>query len=123
MNSLSKASQINNCLGFVRGQQMILDAELAEFYGVPVRRLNEQLSHNLIKFPADFAFQFSFVEWTTLWPQIAVAQAQVAEGQKPLPNWSQFATSSRLRPGAQTALHRSHVSHRRSQASRRSEAR
>ncbi len=100
MSSLPTASRINNCIVTVRGQKVILDADLAEFYGIPVKRLNEQLSRNLNKFPADFAFQLSFVEWATLRSQLAAAQTQATESQKHQPNWSQFATSSKLRRGA-----------------------
>ncbi len=37
----------------VRGQRVLLDADLAERYGVSTRRLNEQVRRNLQRFPAD----------------------------------------------------------------------
>jgi hypothetical protein len=40
----------------IRGQKVMLDRDLAELYGVPTRRLNEQLRRNLDRFPEDFAF-------------------------------------------------------------------
>lgn len=38
---------------------VILDADLAEFYGVPTKRLNEQVRRNAERFPADFMFQLN----------------------------------------------------------------
>ncbi|WP_426171287.1 ORF6N domain-containing protein [Pseudoduganella sp. R-34] len=40
----------------VRGQKVIIDADLAQLYGVTTKRLNEQLRRNLVRFPADFMF-------------------------------------------------------------------
>ena len=44
---------------YVRNVQVMLDRDLAELYGVPVKRLNEQVKRNLGRFPADFMFQLS----------------------------------------------------------------
>jgi reverse gyrase len=41
----------------IRGVKVIVDADLAEFYGVPTKRLNEQVKRNVDRFPADFMFQ------------------------------------------------------------------
>ena len=43
----------------LRGQKVILDADLAELYGVPTKRLNEQVKRNADRFPKDFLFQLS----------------------------------------------------------------
>jgi len=43
----------------VRGQKAILDADLAELYGVTTKRLNQQVSRNRGRFPEDFMFQLS----------------------------------------------------------------
>jgi hypothetical protein len=40
----------------IRGQKVILDADLARIYGVPTKRLNEQVRRNADRFPPDFAF-------------------------------------------------------------------
>ena len=37
----------------LRGQRMIVDADLAALYGVPTKRLNEQVQRNVDRFPAD----------------------------------------------------------------------
>ena len=46
----------------LRNQKIILDSELAELYGVKVKRLNEQVKRNTERFPRDFMFQLSPAE-------------------------------------------------------------
>ena len=43
----------------IRGQQVMLDCDLAEIYGYEVKRLNEQVKRNSARFPEDFMFQLS----------------------------------------------------------------
>lgn len=43
----------------IRGQRVMLDADLAELYGVSTKRLNEQVRRNRSRFPADFMFQLT----------------------------------------------------------------
>jgi hypothetical protein len=43
----------------IRDEKVIVDADLAEFYGVPTKRLNEQVKRNKGRFPDDFMFQLS----------------------------------------------------------------
>lgn len=43
----------------LRGQRVMIDADLAELYGVPTRRLNEQVKRNAGRFPPDFMFQLT----------------------------------------------------------------
>ena len=43
----------------LRGQRVILDADLAKLYGVTTRRLNEQVRRNIERFPEDFMFQLT----------------------------------------------------------------
>ncbi len=47
---------------FIRGEKVILDADLAAFYGVPTKRLNEQVKRNKGRFPADFMFELTGIE-------------------------------------------------------------
>ncbi len=49
----------------------MLDSDLAEIYGVPTKRLNEQVKRNLDRFPDDFMFQLNQEEWENLKSQIA----------------------------------------------------
>lgn len=43
----------------IRGQKVMIDADLAALYGVATKRLNEQVKRNIDRFPADFMFQLS----------------------------------------------------------------
>jgi len=54
--------QIEPWILLIRGQKVILDADLAELYGVPTKRLNEQVKRNRARFPADFVFQLTVEE-------------------------------------------------------------
>ena len=43
----------------IRNHKVLLDADLATIYGVPTRRLNEQVKRNADRFPEDFIFQLT----------------------------------------------------------------
>lgn len=81
-----------------RGHAVILDSDLAALYGVPVKRLNEQVRRNKERFPEHFMFQLTDAEWQSLRSQIATASTGRIR--------SQFATASkrniRYRPYAFT---------------------
>jgi hypothetical protein len=51
----------------------MLDADLAELYGVETRRLNEQISRNRGRFPEDFMFQLTAEEFANLKSQFATS--------------------------------------------------
>lgn len=57
-----KVGQIEQRILLVRGDKVIIDADLAEFYGVPTKRLNEQVKRNHERFPEDFMFQLNLEE-------------------------------------------------------------
>jgi phage regulator Rha-like protein len=57
----------------LRGQRVILDADLAALYEVSTKRLNEQVKRNADRFPAEFAFQPTRQELTNLRSQIATS--------------------------------------------------
>jgi hypothetical protein len=46
----------------LRGLRVMLDADLAEVYGVTTKRLNEQVKRNIDRFPPDFMFKLTEVE-------------------------------------------------------------
>jgi len=65
---------IENTIVAIRGQKVILDSDLARVYGVPTKRLNEQVRRNKDRFPSDFVFQLNQTETTLLMrSQIATA--------------------------------------------------
>ncbi|MEI6167699.1 MAG: ORF6N domain-containing protein [bacterium] len=58
----------------LRGQAVILDTNLAELYGVPVKRLNQQVTRNRERFPDHFCFQLTDTEWQALRLQNATSK-------------------------------------------------
>lgn len=84
----------------VRGQKVMLDTDLAELYGVPTRRLNEQVRRNLKRFPADFMFQLTGEEAGGLRSQIAISNTEVEASQSLR---SQNVTSNAKRGGRRYA--------------------
>ena len=65
---------IKNKIHTIRGVQVMLDSDLAELYEVPVKRLNEQVRRNIERFPQDFMFQISELEYELLRSQNATAK-------------------------------------------------
>jgi hypothetical protein len=57
---------------FIRDQKVMIDTDLAELYGVPTFRLNEQVKRNRKRFPEDFMFQLTPDEYRFLTSQIAI---------------------------------------------------
>lgn len=58
----------------LRHQRVILDADIARLYGVPVKRLNEQVKRNQERFPSDFMFQLTEKEKSALRSQFATSK-------------------------------------------------
>ena len=65
MNKIVKIKSIKNKIYVIRGQQVMLDVDLAEIYGYEVKRLNEQVKRNIERFPEDFVFQLDAKEIPT----------------------------------------------------------
>ena len=57
----------------LRGQRVILDQHLAQLYGVPTRRLNEQVRRNAQRFPQEFSFTMTNQEVAILKSQFATS--------------------------------------------------
>ncbi len=63
--------RIEKAIFLIRGERVILDAELAALYGVSTTRLNEQVKRNADRFPKDFAFRLTKDELDNLISQFA----------------------------------------------------
>jgi hypothetical protein len=61
-NETNLMTEIKTKIHFIRGFGVMLDSDLAELYGVPVKRLNEQVRRNIDRFPFDFMFQLTVIE-------------------------------------------------------------
>jgi hypothetical protein len=59
MDELIIQSEVSSRIYTIRGEQVMLDRDLAELYGVETKRLNEQVKRNSERFPADFMFQLN----------------------------------------------------------------
>jgi hypothetical protein len=57
--TIVKVGKIQQRILLIRGEKVIIDADLAEAYGIPTRRLNEQVKRNKERFPQDFMFQLT----------------------------------------------------------------
>jgi len=68
----------------IRGENVILDSDLAKLYDVETRRLNEQVRRNIEKFPDDFMFQLTKEEFENLKSQIATSSSSWG-GRRKLP--------------------------------------
>jgi len=60
--SIVLVDQVQGKILFLRGEKVILDSDLAVLYGVPTKRLNEQIKRNNDRFPPDFMFQLTKME-------------------------------------------------------------
>lgn len=54
--------RIERAILLIRGQKVMLDADLAQLYGVSTKRLNEQVKRNRDRFPGDFMFRLTAPE-------------------------------------------------------------
>lgn len=61
-NRREPIERIENRILLVRGQKVLLDADLAALYGVETRTLNQAVKRNAERFPADFMFRLSAAE-------------------------------------------------------------
>ena len=58
----------------LRDQKVIIDSDLATIYGTTTKRLNEQVRRNINRFPKDFMFELSKVEYESLRSQFATSK-------------------------------------------------
>lgn len=64
--SIAPAEKIESRILLIRGQKVMLDADLAELYGVETKALNRAVRRNLDRFPEDFMFQLTQEEFESL---------------------------------------------------------
>lgn len=76
----------------VREQRVILDADLAEMYGVATKRFNEAFKRNRHRFPGDFAFQLTTEEFADLQSRSVSSTWQEPDPERLAPSRPQIAT-------------------------------
>ena len=57
---------IEDCIYNIRGQQVVLDSDIAHLFEVETKALNQQMKRNINRFPEDFCFQLTTDEVSTL---------------------------------------------------------
>jgi hypothetical protein len=65
-NTLIPLEVIEHRIFLIRGQKVMLDKDLAELYAVQTRDLNKAVKRNVDRFPEDFMFQLTNVEFKSL---------------------------------------------------------
>lgn len=71
--SILPSQRIERAILLSRGQKVMLDADLAELYGVETKALNRAVRRNMGRFPADFMFQLTGKEAERLRCQIGTS--------------------------------------------------
>lgn len=74
MDSILTTEPIKQLIVSLRGENVILDKDIATLYGVSTGALNQAVKRNLVRFPSDFMFQLTEEEWATLKSQIVIAK-------------------------------------------------
>lgn len=70
------AISVENKIYSFRGQNVMLDSDLAELYGVETRVLVQAMKRNIDRFPADFMFRLTADEMSNLKSQIATSSSE-----------------------------------------------
>ena len=68
--------QVEELIQLIRGQRVILDADLAHVYGVPTKQINQAIKRNPDRFPKDFAFRLRPQEVASLRSQIVTSKGR-----------------------------------------------
>ena len=84
-NLIASVAQIESRIFLIRGQKIMLDADLAELYGVENRALNQAVKRNAERFPEDFMFQLTSEEYESLRSQFVTLKTGRGQHRKYLP--------------------------------------
>ena len=60
---IPKPENLAKLVYVIRSEKILLDADLADLYGVATKVLNQAVKRNLDRFPADFMFQLTPEKW------------------------------------------------------------
>ena len=77
--------EIAQRIHLIRGRRVVLDTDLAAFYGETTKRFNQQVNRNRERFPEDFMFQLSDEEYASLRLQFATLKTGRGQHRKYLP--------------------------------------
>ena len=68
-----KPENLAKLVFLIRGEKVLLDADLADLYGVATKVLNQAVKRNLDRFPEDFMFQLTPEEWGDMRSQVVTS--------------------------------------------------
>ncbi|WP_298397587.1 ORF6N domain-containing protein [Flavobacterium sp.] len=85
-NLIISEETISDKIYFIRNQKVMLDSDLATLYGIETKRLKEQVKRNISRFPEDFMFELTEIEYNSLRSQIATLKKGRGQHQKYLPS-------------------------------------
>lgn len=91
---MKTSKPVESLIVTLRGQRVLFDADLAALFGVPTKRLNEQVKRNQERFPGDFMFKLNRKEWADFKSIITGENAQHLDAECDVTMKSQFATSN-----------------------------
>ena len=77
-----EVTTIQNRILLIRNQQVMIDRDIAELYGVETKRLNEQVKRNIERFPEEFTFQITREEFESVKSQFATSRNNMFVGQE-----------------------------------------
>lgn len=80
---IAEAKDIKNLIYVVRGQQVMMDSDLAMLYQVETKIFNQAVSRNIERFPENFRFQLTKEEFDTLRSQIATSNSRGGRRYRP----------------------------------------
>ncbi len=84
-NSAVPLERITESILWLRGQKVMLDADLADLYGVEIKALNQAVKRNSGRFPPDFMFQLTTEEFESLKSQFVTLKTGRGQHRKYLP--------------------------------------
>jgi ORF6N domain len=79
----------------LRGQSVLLDADVAEIYGVETKRINEAVKNNPDKFPAGYIIELDKTEWDGLKSKFSTS---IKDGKVKLPSAFSYSTHENIGP-------------------------
>jgi hypothetical protein len=66
MSNMISFEEVKKRILIIRGQQVLLDSSVADFYGVETKRVNEAVANNPDKFPEGYIISLDLSEWSDL---------------------------------------------------------
>ena len=83
ITSISETKDIKNLIHVIRGQQVMLDSDLATLYQVETKIFNQAVSRNIDRFPENFRFQLTKEEFDALRSQIVTSKGRGGRRYRP----------------------------------------